>query len=409
MPVMENAYALVVGIAAYHHINTLPQAVTQDASDIYQLLIDPHYCGYVAGHVQILLDDQATLAALRQAFVQLAQQSNQDSTIFVYISSHGGRTASGEYVLPVDAVYDSDETIAQTALSGTEVTALLRAVPARKAVVIFDCCHAGGIGQPKAGAASSLKAGLSEQYYETLQSGRGRVIFASSRSEEYSYLQPGASNSLFTHHVLEGLRGSAPGIGGVIRIFDLFHYVQPRVTAERADQHPLFKAEIEENFPVTLSLGGKAPAPLPPALPAGNFHYDVFLNYRNQEPDQAWVRKTLLPALEAQGLRVCIDCRDFRLGLLLLKEMERAVEQSRYTLAVLSPAYLKSNFTELENVLAAHLGLEHGQRRLLMIMRQACTPRLGMRASLWLDMTDDDEFDLHIARLVYALRQPPDL
>jgi hypothetical protein len=89
-------------------------------------------------------------------------------------------------------------------------------------------------------------------------------------------------------------------------------------------------------------------------------------------------------------------------------EMARAVEESRYTLAVMSPAYLTSNFTELENVLAEHLGLEKSQRRLLAIMRQDCEPRLGMRARLWLDMTDDDEFETNLARLVYELRQPPD-
>ena len=114
--------------------------------------------------------------------------------------------------------------------------------------------------------APELKA-LPESYYETLKSGRGRVILAASRSDEYSWVLPGASNSLFTQHLLAGLRGGAPGPGGVIRIFDLFDYVQRRVVADRSDQHPLFKAELEENFPVALYLGGKAPV-LPQPVPA---------------------------------------------------------------------------------------------------------------------------------------------
>src|SRR3712207_8934155 len=40
------------------------------------------------------------------------------------------------------------------------------------------------------------------------------------------------------------------------------------------------------------------------------------------------------------------------------------------SLAVVSASYLKSNFTELENVLAEHLGLEQTQRRLLAMMRE---------------------------------------
>jgi hypothetical protein len=330
--------------------------------------------------------------------------------VFFYVSSHGGRLESGpwagEYLLPVDTLYTSDQSIAQTAVSGTEFTEALRAIQARKAVVIFDCCHAGGIGQPKSAAAPELKS-LPESYYDTLKTGRGRVIFASSRSTESSYVLPNATNSLFTQYLLTGLRGSAPGPGGVIRVFDLFHYLQPKVTEDQPNQHPIFKCEVEENFPIALYLGGKAPAPLPAAAPAAEFPYDVFISYRQQEPDKTWVRKTLQKRLEAEGLRVFIDDRDFRLGAPLVLEMARAVEQSRYTLSVLSPQYLDSNFTELENVLAEHLGLENSQRRLLAVMHQPCNPRLGIRARLWLDMTENDEFDLNVQRLIYELRLSP--
>jgi TIR domain len=112
----------------------------------------------------------------------------------------------------------------------------------------------------------------------------------------------------------------------------------------------------------------------------------------------------LVPQLEALGLRVCVDYRDFRLGAVLIKEMERAVVTSRYTLAVLSPQYLQSNFTEFENLIAEHLGLEAGARRLLLVMREDCQPRLSLRSRLWLDMTDDEEFAENVARLGQELR-----
>jgi len=147
----------------------------------------------------------------------------------------------------------------------------------------------------------------------------------------------------------------------------------------------------------------------PPVPSADEFKYDVFISYRHQEPDKTWVRKVLLPRLEREtDLRACIDHRDFQIGAPLVLEMARAVEQCRYTLAVLSPVYLESNFTELENVLAEHLGLEKSQRRLLAILRQPCTPRLGIRARLCLDMTDDSEFELNVERLLYELRQQPE-
>jgi hypothetical protein len=139
-----------------------------------------------------------------------------------------------------------------------------------------------------------------------------------------------------------------------------------------------------------------------------NFRYDVFLSYRQRDPDKTWVQKKLLPGLEATGLRGCIDVRDFRLGAPLVAEMARAVETSRYTLMVLTPAYLTSNFTEFENLLAEHLGLEQHERRLLAVMREQCAPPLRMRFRLWLDMSDDAQFDIALARLAHELRLPPD-
>jgi hypothetical protein len=144
-------------------------------------------------------------------------------------------------------------------------------------------------------------------------------------------------------------------------------------------------------------------------MSSSEYTYDVFISYRHQEPDQAWVRNTLVPRFKAEGLRVCVDYECFRLGAPLVLEMARSVEQSRYTLAVLSPAYLTSNFAELENVIAEHLGLEESQRRLLAVMREPCKPRLGMRARLWLDMTDDNNFEANTARLVNELKQSPEL
>ncbi len=86
--------------------------------------------------------------------------------------------------------------------------------------------------------------------------------------------------------------------------------------------------------------------------------YDFFISYRHRDPDKSWVRKTLVPALEARGLRALIDYRDFRLGAPLVTEMARAVEECRFTLAVITRTYIESNFTELENVMAKQLGLD---------------------------------------------------
>ncbi len=135
--------------------------------------------------------------------------------------------------------------------------------------------------------------------------------------------------------------------------------------------------------------------------------YDFFVSYRHHEPDKSWVRKTLVPALESKGLKGLVDYRDFRLGAPLVTEMARAVEESRFTIAVITKLYLLSNFTELENVMAKQLGLEKSQVRLVGIIRDPNLDmnqvRLDIRGSLMLDMTDDDEFGVLIERLANTI------
>ena len=410
MHAMNNAHALVVGIANYQQINKLPPTVLKDAQDIHDLLVDPQRCGYAPDKVQLLLDGQATQAAMRQALADLAAHGDPDSTVFFYISSHGGRIESGphagEYLLPVDTVYTTGQSVAQTAISGSEFTAALRAIPARKVVVLFDCCHAGGIGQPKEATAPALKTGLPESYYETLQAGRGRVILASSRSSESSWVLPGGANSLFTQHLLAGLRGGIASDDGLIRIFDLFEYLQPRVTGDQANQHPIFKAELEENFPVALYLGGQKG--VVPKDEQG-FRYDAYVSYVEREPDATWVWDRLLPRLEEAGLRIAVSGDVEEPGVARVVNIERGMRQAKRTVIVLSEAYLADHVADFENVLAQTMSIQEGSYRLLPVkMAPLDESQLPVRLSMLttLNLFHPRRAEREFGRLVRALQGP---
>ena len=59
---------------------------------------------------------------------------------------------------------------------------------------------------------------------------------ASSRSSEVSLVLHGMQNSLFTHYLLEALKGESISYGdGVVRVFDVFHYVSDRVPVRAAN------------------------------------------------------------------------------------------------------------------------------------------------------------------------------
>src|SRR5574341_708661 len=113
MTIMDNCYALVVGIARYQKVRSLPMTVLRDAQDIYDLLVNPNQGGYPEKNVKLLLDAVATKSALLIEMDALTKRSNADSTVFIYFSSHGGRTETAgsprEYLLPVDVDATSDD------------------------------------------------------------------------------------------------------------------------------------------------------------------------------------------------------------------------------------------------------------------------------------------------------------
>jgi hypothetical protein len=405
-----NAHALVVGISNYQNINKLPSSVLKDAQDIRNLLVKPEYCGYLSRNVQHLRDDEATQSAMRQALAGLAQCSSSHSTIFIYISSHGGQVESGlyagEYLFPVDVVCESAQSIAQTAISGNEFTQALRAIPAQKVVVVFDCCHAGGIGQPKDVTAPVVKSGLPESFYDVLKAGRGRAILASSRSDELSWVMPSAQNSLFTQHLLAGLQGGISSEDGLIRIFDLFEYIQPRVTSDQPNQHPIFKAELEENFPVALYLGDQKGTV---HKDAEGFKYDAYVSYVDREPDTTWVWDTLIPHLEGAGLRVAVSSDVEQPGVARVVNIERGIRQAKRTVVVLSPTYLTDYIADFENVLAQTMGIQEGAYRLLPLKiapvdESKYPTRLSMLTTL--DLTHPRRAERGFNSLVQALQGP---
>lgn len=137
------------------------------------------------------------------------------------------------------------------------------------------------------------------------------------------------------------------------------------------------------------------------------YRFDVFVSYRQRSPDREWVHGPLCNALRQAGLNVFLDIDQFRLGEPVISEMARGVEASAYTIAVATPAYLQSAYTEFENLISQHLGLEGASHRLIVLMRETCDLPLRLRYKLWLPMTNDAEVAQNLPRLVATLGTPP--
>ncbi|HUV90536.1 MAG TPA: TIR domain-containing protein [Anaerolineae bacterium] len=132
------------------------------------------------------------------------------------------------------------------------------------------------------------------------------------------------------------------------------------------------------------------------------FAYDLFISYA--EAERAWVEGYLLDALTQAGVR-CHTEAAFALGVPRLLEFERAVQDSRRTLLVLSPAYLAEGFTQFTDLLAQSYGLESATWPVIpLILRPVeLPPRLALLTAL--DATDPDDWPPTITRLCTELQR----
>ncbi|MBN2004211.1 MAG: caspase family protein [Anaerolineae bacterium] len=284
----NHGYALLIGVGA-----DLPVTV-KDATGIRDILVDQQRCAYPEPQVKLLTETQAHRQGVLDGLDWLIEQTQQDieSTAIVYFSGHGGLMP--DYHLVPFGYRPSD--LPNTAISGVEFTDKLRAIQAKKVLVLLDCCHAGGIAEVKAPGFTKSPAppGISQ----VLAAGSGRVVIASSRGDEFSYTS--TPYSIFTQALREALAGyGAAERDGYAYISDIAMYVG-RVVPDRTKdrQHPILKLASADNFTVAYyASGAKSPLPLSDAqtypLPLDWVDVDMLDGYRR-----------ILHKLQANLLRV---------------------------------------------------------------------------------------------------------
>jgi WD40 repeat protein len=133
---------------------------------------------------------------------------------------------------------------------------------------------------------------------------------------------------------------------------------------------------------------------------------DAFLSYRRREPDRAFARK-VIRRLEAAGLRVAIDERDFSPEASFVEEMERWIRNSRFTLAVISSRYLESGNTIEEAIICKVLDLRERRHRLIPLIMEKVERPAWLYNIVGIDFTDPDPIVDPFQRLVGALKALP--
>jgi hypothetical protein len=247
-----NGIALVVGVADYQLVSSLPEAVLNDAKDVSELLEKPEYCGYSRSRIACLLNSDATAVRIRDRFKWLATEASENDTVIFFFSGHGTLSKDGDtYLLPSN--FDPSD-IEATGISATEIKTTLSKLKAKRVAIILDCCHAGGVKGVGRNLPDGFTTGIGVKALQDLSKGEGWTVLSSCQQSEVSLVLSGYRNSVFTHALLDGLKGKACTAGeNVIRVLDLFNYVADAVPEMAPSQHPRLSADLMNNFALAMA------------------------------------------------------------------------------------------------------------------------------------------------------------
>jgi helicase len=256
-------HGVFIGVDRYQspYINWLSCA-RRDAVALEALFADT-----VGGTTTLLVDENATRAGIQSAFDALASCS-PDDTVVISFSGHGSE--SHELI-----TYDADtRNLAVTAIPLDELTEWFKRIPARRLVLLLDCCFSGGMGAKVLQVDAVPRSIDSVEARLARMSGEGRLIMTASAANEPAWENPRAGHGYFTHFLLEAMFGVEGVVeSGRLPVYRLLEFVTRRVIDAAHQfghaQNPTLRGTIEGelNWPVFVA-GARYRAAFPERIDA---------------------------------------------------------------------------------------------------------------------------------------------
>ena len=265
-----SGHALIIGIGQYQYLPKLAVPIAaRDAVAVGATLRDPARCAYPPAQVTLLNDGAATRQALLDALDALAARLKPEETLFLFFVGHGAYGTDGNYYLMThDSRLQDKQVIAGTGVSEAELLGKLRALRAKRMLLVVNSCHSGEL-SPNFGPEDTEEAAfegepppakLSEALLAT---GEGRITITACRPGQKSWIGSG-DLSLFSQALVDGLQGAAPNSHGYVSAFGLYEYLyfeaKEAAAALGKEQEPeLTVIKGIGPFPVALYNGANQP------------------------------------------------------------------------------------------------------------------------------------------------------
>jgi hypothetical protein len=260
---MESRHvAMIVATDDYKDPNLRAlRAPANDAQDLKKVLNDPEIGGF---SVEILTNESSY--TVRRKVEEFMSGAGREDLVLLYFSCHGLKDDAGRLFL---ATADTEVRLRQsTAVEAAFVNEQVRCSPARRVVVILDCCYSGAF------ATMATKSDGAIKVEDHLRLGRGKLWLTSSTAMEYSFEGdhldkeelPGlVDRSVFTHAIVQGLRtGEADRDGdGSVSVDELYEYVCEQVAQATPNQHPHRGGELEGRVVIARNPNARTAGTLP--------------------------------------------------------------------------------------------------------------------------------------------------
>jgi len=230
---------LFIGIDRYQS----PQIHWLSCAKRDAIALDALFFDTLGGSTTLLVDEVATRARIEREFESLARCDPGD-TVVIAFSGHG--TDTHELV-----AYDTDvRNLSGTSVRLSTLAEWFARIPARRLVLVLDCCFSGGMGAKVLRAEAIPRDMKSVDAELTELSGDGRLIITASAATEPAWEDPRSGHGYLTHFLIEALRGGEEIAElGRISVYSLLEYVTRGVT-DRAHQfchpqHPTMRGTID--------------------------------------------------------------------------------------------------------------------------------------------------------------------
>ncbi len=216
--------AVLLGVSFFprdpERLPPLP-AVRNNLRDLERALADPSILGLEPRHVAVV-DDRPSSEMLSK-LVEVADQA--EDTLIVYYAGHGVPGSTSLYLTGTDS---SERTIEFDGMPFDRLRRALNTSPARKKVLILDCCYSGRAIDVMGTADAMLQAGI-----EDLE---GTYTLASSGATEASAAPAGERCTAFTGELLRVLHEGIADAPQTLQLNEIFRAL--RLALGRHPKYP---------------------------------------------------------------------------------------------------------------------------------------------------------------------------